>query len=110
MRTRVRMRLLVERRLLERVVEPFALGDLERVANALVVGTEAHQPADDRLVGAVAFAGAREGAVQLDRRALGRSADEAAREQPEPARARRVRRRRADHDGADDVEKRDHGL
>ena len=102
------MRLFVERRLLEPVVEPFALGDLERVANALVVGAKAHQSGDDRLVGAVAFAGAREGAVQLDARALRRAADEAAREQSEPARARGVRRRRADHDRPDDVEQRDH--
>ena len=45
------------------------------------------QAADDRLVGAVAFTRSRERAVQLDARALRRSADEAAREQPEPARA-----------------------
>ena len=63
----VRVRVVAERRLLEPVVEPFALGDLERVADPLVVGAEAHQPADDRLVGAVAFTGAGERAVQLDR-------------------------------------------
>ena len=85
------MRLFVERRLLERVREPFALGDLERGANAVVVRAKAHQTGDDRLVGAVALAGARERAVQLDLRALGRSADESAREQPESARAGRVR-------------------
>ena len=108
MRTVFGMRLFVERRLLERVREPVALGDLERGANAVVVGAKAHQAGDDRLVGAVAFAGARERAVQLDLRALGRSADEAAREEAEAAGARRVRARRPDHDRADDVEKRDH--
>ena len=108
MRTVFGMRLFVERRLLERVVEPFTLGDFQRGANAIVVGAKAHQTRDDRLVGAVPFAGARERAVQLDLRAFRRSADESAREQSEPAGAGGVRARRPDHDGADDVEERDH--
>ena len=87
----VRVRLVVERRLLERVGQSLALGDLERGANAVVVGAKAHETGDDRLVGAVAFTGARERAVQLDRGAIRRSADESAREESEPARARRVR-------------------
>ena len=103
------MRLRVERRLLERVGEPFALGDFERRANAVVVGAKAHQPGDDRLVGAVALTGASKRAVQFDLRALGRTAHEAAREQPEAARAGGVRTRRPNHHRADDVEKRDHG-
>ena len=82
--------------------------DVERVAKPLIVGAKAEQAAGERLVGAVSFAGARERAVQLDARAARRAAHEPAREQPEAARARRVRRRRADHHGADDVEQRDH--
>ena len=85
------MRLFVERRLLERVVESLALGDLERGANPVVVGAKAHQAGDDRLVGAVALARSRERTVQLDLRALGRAADEAAREKPETTGAGRVR-------------------
>ena len=99
------MRLFVERRLVERVVETFALGDLERAANPFVVGAKTHQPRDDRLVGAVPLAGARERAVQLDLRALRRAADEAAREKPETTGSGGVRARRPYHDRADDVEK-----
>ena len=89
------MRLFVERRLLELVVEPVALGDLQRGANAVVVWAKAHQAGDDRFVGAMPFTGARERAVELDLRALRRSANEAAREKPEAARAGGVRARRA---------------
>ncbi len=52
---------------LEGVVEAFAFSDAKRIADPLVVGPKAHQAADDRLVGAVAFAGARKGAMKLDR-------------------------------------------
>ena len=107
----VRMHLVVfaERRLLEGVVQSFALHDVERGAEAFVVGPEAHQPADDRLVGAVPFAGAREGAVEFDAGRLRRAAHQAAGEEPQSAGARRVGGRGPDHDRADDVEEGDHG-
>src|SRR5688572_24851376 len=98
-----------ERCLLEDVVEPLALRDLERIAEALVVRTEAHQAAGDRLVGAVPLTRAGERAVQLDACPLWGASDEISRQESQSARARRVRRRRADHDRADDVEERDHG-
>src|SRR5690348_1094518 len=95
--------------LFEFVVESFVFGDLERRSQTLIIGPKAHQAADDCLVGAVSFAGARKRAVQLDAGALGRPADETPREQPQSARARRVRAGWADHDGPDDVEEADHG-
>jgi hypothetical protein len=52
----VHLVLLAEGGLLEAVVEPLALGDVERGAEALVVGAEAHEAADHRLVGAVPLA------------------------------------------------------
>src|SRR4051812_35086070 len=102
------MRIVRERRLLEAKVEPFALHDVERVAQTLIVGAKSEQAAGERLVGAVALARAREGAVQLDARALRCATNEPAHEKSDPARAGRVRRRRADHYGTDDVEERDH--
>src|ERR1019366_2017374 len=95
--TAVRMQLLAERRLLEAILEPFALGDLERGANAFVVRPKAHEAAGERLVGAVAFTGPGERSVQLESRFLRSAADEAAREKPEPAGAGGVAAARADH-------------
>src|SRR5688500_1371701 len=106
----VRMNLVLfsELGLLERVLQPFAFGDLERAPNALVVGAEAHQAGDDRFVGAVPFPRSGKRTVQLDAGTLRRSADETSGQQPQATCASRVRRRRADHDGTDDVEERDH--
>src|ERR1039458_3113628 len=64
--------------------------------------------AGERLVGAVTFTGPGERSVQLESRFLRSAADEAAREQPEPAGAGGVAAARADHHGADDVEEGDH--
>jgi hypothetical protein len=63
------------------------LGDLERLANAVVVGAKTHQTSDDRFIGSVSFTRARKRTVQLDLGALRRSADETASQQTEPARA-----------------------
>src|ERR1019366_275526 len=104
----VRMQLLAERRLLEAILEPFALGDLECGANAFVVGAKAHEAAGERLVGAVAFAGPGKRSVQLESRLLRSAADEAASEQPQPAGGGGVAAARADHHRADDVEEGDH--
>src|SRR5437763_16579986 len=52
----------------------------------------------------MAFAGAGEGAVQLEEAGLGSAADQAAREQPETAGSCCMGRRRPDHHGADDIE------
>jgi hypothetical protein len=90
------------------VVQPLALGDLERRAQALVVGAEAHEAADERLVGAVSLAGARERAVQLERARSGVPPTRPAGEQAQRHGAGGVRRARPDHHGADDVEQRDH--
>src|ERR1035437_3807156 len=106
----VRMQLLAERRLLEAILEPFALGDLECGANAFVVGANAHEAGGDRLVGAVSLPDAGKRTVQLESRLLRSAADEAAREQPEPAGAGGVAAARADHHRADDVEEGDHLL
>src|SRR5881394_3871958 len=93
-----------ELRLLEDVVEAFALGDSQCVANAFVIRTEPHQASHDGLVGAMSLAGASEGAVQLDARSLRRSTHETTRKQSEPACSCCVRRGWADHDGTDDIE------
>jgi hypothetical protein len=100
----VNLVLIAEFCLLEGVRKPFALGDLQGGPDALVVGAEAHHATNDRLVGAVSLTRTREGPVQLDARALWRTPDETPREQPNPARTRRVRRRRTDHDGTNYVE------
>jgi hypothetical protein len=97
------MRGVGDRHLLEFVVEPFALGDLERFTDPFVVGAEAKQSAHERLVSAVAFPGARKGAVELKESALRSAADEAAREKSEAARASRVGGRGTDHHGSDYV-------
>jgi len=91
------------RRLLEFVVETLALGDLKSVAKALVIGAKTKQSADQRLVSAVAFTRSRKGAVELKEPGLRRSADEAAREETEPARSGSVRGGRSDHDRANDI-------
>ena len=75
---------------------------------AIVVGPEAHETGDDRLVRAVAFAGSCEGSMQLDPRALRRSADEPTGEKTESTRPRRMRARRTNHDRTDDIEQTDH--
>ena len=75
------MRGVGDRRLLELVVETFALGDLERFTEPLVVGAEAEQSTDERLVGAMAFAGPRKGAVQLEKSGLGGPTEETSSEQ-----------------------------
>jgi len=100
----VRMQLLAERGLLETVLQPVALGNLERGANPLVVGAKAHEPRGKRFVRAVAFARARERTVELEARPLRRPAHEATREQPESARARRMTAARPNHHGPDDIE------
>jgi len=89
-RVGMNLRLLAERRLLEAVVEPFLLHDLQRLAEPLIVRAKAEEPADDRLVGAMAFAGPREGAVQLDEGPLGGARDEIVRDESQPAGSRRV--------------------
>src|ERR1035437_2423344 len=104
----VRMQLLAERRLLEAILEPFALGDLECGANAFVVGAKAHEAAGDRLVGAVSLAGPGKRTVQFDPDFFRCAAHEATREQAEPAGTGGVAAARADHHGADDVEEGDH--
>src|SRR5258705_5666542 len=96
------------RSLLELVVEALALGDLERLTKPLVVGTETKQPADQRLVGAVPFTGPGKGAVKLKESPLGSSAYQPARQQAQSAGTGCVRRRGADHHGADNVKQRDH--
>src|SRR5258708_31639840 len=40
---------------LELVVEPLALGDAERIANSLIVGTKAHEASGNGLVGTMTF-------------------------------------------------------
>ena len=54
--------------------------------------------------GRIAGIGSDGGAAQLDARGLRSAADEAACEQPDAARAGRVRRARADHDGTNNVQ------
>src|SRR5687768_11801840 len=90
--------------LLERVGEPLPIRDIERVADPPVVRAKAHESSHDRLIGAVAFAGAGEGSMQLDQRPFRRPAHESPSEQSQPTRPRGVRGRWADHDGTDDVE------
>src|SRR5688572_6891975 len=92
-----------ELRFLKGVLQAFALRDPQRVANALVVRAKAHQAADDGLVRSVPLARASERPVKLDLRSLRRAANESTREQSQATRPRRMRRRRTDHDGTDDV-------
>ena len=94
-----------ELRLLEAIVEAFALRDLQSGAQSLVVGAKTHEPSNDRFVGAVSFPGAGERAMELDARTFGSAAHETSRQQSKTAGARGMRAGRADHDGPDDVEK-----
>ena len=79
-RVGVSLAVFTEGRLLEAVLEALALGDSQRVAEALVVRPEAHQPADDRLVGPVPLTSPGERAMELDPGTVRRAADETARE------------------------------
>src|SRR3954468_9414864 len=99
---------ITELRLFEAVLQALALRDLERGPNALVIRPKAHQSRHDGFIGSVSLTRPRKGTVQLDERPLWRAADKTAREQAESTRAGCVRARRPDHDGADDVQQRDH--
>ena len=79
--------LVAERRLLEAEIEPLALHDRERVAEPFIIGAEAEEAADDRLVRAVPLAGAGEGPVQFDQRLLGGPGHEVPRDEAETTRA-----------------------
>src|SRR5450755_2588178 len=92
----VRMQLFAERRFFEYVLESFFLGDIQRSANAFVVGTKTHQTAGECFVRSVPFAGARERTVQFNARLFRRAANKTAREQSQPARAGSVTAARAD--------------
>jgi hypothetical protein len=95
---------------LEAVVEAFAFSDLERCAQPLIVWAKTKKTTHQRFIGAVAFAGPRKGAVKLEDCGLGSAADQAPREQTEPAGAGGMRGGRADHYGADYVEQTDHSI
>jgi hypothetical protein len=90
--------------LLEFVIEAFALSDLERFTEPLIVGAEAEQTADEGFVSAMSFTSTRKGAMQLEESGLRGSTEQTSGEQPEPARAGGVRRGRADHYRADYIE------
>src|SRR5258708_6750217 len=57
-----------------------ALGIAERIANSLIVGTKAHEASGNGLVGTMTFTGARERAMELDRRLLRCTPHQAARQ------------------------------
>ena len=103
------MRILRDRRLLDVIGEAFALGDIERIAEPFIVGTKSKKPAHERLIRAVPFPGTGERAVQLQLGMLRSPAGQRAAQQTDATRARGMRGRRADHDRADNVEKRNHG-
>src|SRR5690606_20826064 len=104
----VGVRVVAARDVLEGPLEARVLGLVVRMAEAEVAGREADQPAQQRAVRPVALARRGEGAVQQDPHALGRAAHDRPGQEPEAARARGVRRRRAHHDGAQDIEERYH--
>ena len=95
-------------RFLEFVVQTFALGDLEGIAESFVVRTKTKQSADQRLVGTVPFAGPRKGSVELKEARLRSPADQAAGEKSEPARASGVGGRRTHHHWSDYVQQTHH--
>src|SRR4051794_39191725 len=102
------MRGVGNRRLLELVGETLALSDLERFTEAFIVRPETQESANERLVSAMAFAGPRKGAVQLEEAGLRSSADETAREKTEAAGSCGVRGRGTDHHRADNVQETHH--
>ena len=79
---------------------------IERLADARVIGMQAEDAGDERLVGAVPAACAREGPVEREAHAPRLAVEEVAHHRGDVERAGRVRRRRPDHDGADDVSER----
>ena len=83
--------------------EPRSLGQVERVADAQVVGFHAQHAGHERLVGAVPRerVGERPEQPELHRGGVGQA--QAPRHERDAQRARGVRARRAHHDGADDV-------
>ena len=84
------VRLLAEVNLVEAPGETCSLRFLERIAQAHVVGRQTDQAADQRAVRAVALAGRRERAVEIDRRVLRRSAEDRARHEAETTGTRGV--------------------
>jgi len=90
--------------LLELVVQAFALGDLEGIADPFVIRPESQQARDEGFVGAVAFTGARKGAVELEDSGLRGPAHQATGQKAEAAGAGGVGGGGADHYGADYVQ------
>ena len=89
----------------ERELQPLLLRKLERVAHADVVGRHAQDARDERTVAAVPVVGVGEGVVELKVDALEGLRAQGARDQCDAQRARGVRRGRADHDGAQNLER-----
>ena len=81
---------------------------MEGIAESFVVRTKTKQSANQCFVGTVAFAGPRKGSMQLKEPRLRSPADQAAREEPEPARAGSVGGRGTDHDRSDYVQQTHH--
>ena len=99
----------VERRVVsaldDREDEAGFLRQRERVAHALVVGVEAEDARHERLVGAVATMGAREGVEQGEVNPCERTRCQQAGDARDAERSRGVRARRAHHNGAEHLER-----
>ena len=94
---------LLEIDLLEAVAEALLLSELQGLADALVIGRKAEDARDQGLVRAVAAVCLRERPVQVDVGADRRLAEYLAGHEAEPHGPCRMRARRADHDGPDNV-------
>ena len=84
-------------------LEPRRAGDVERIADAGVVGGHAQQACHERLVGSVAAVGVGEAAVQGEGGLARLAREQAPAHERDAQRARGVAARGADHDGSYDV-------